>query len=78
MGWERLRYEATCQSCGHKGFVTRSDDDWGRSATWYEGFANIAPDATAVARKRCDKGDNSPRCMCGSTEITTGALISKS
>ncbi len=78
MSWEHDKYEATCDHCGHKGFVTHSSDDWGRSEISYEGFQNIEPSATAVGRKRASARDHSPRCACGSTSITRGAYVSSS
>jgi len=69
MSWEHERYEVVCESCGHRGVVTESSDDWGRSARSYEGFDNVAPSTTAVGRRRSDSRQSSPLCRCGSRSV---------
>src|SRR5690349_858650 len=76
MSWEHEKYEAICSNCGRKGFVIQSSDDWGRFATRYEGFENLEPHPTAVARKRASSESFSPRCPCGSTSVVRGARLS--
>lgn len=75
MSWEHDKYEAQCRSCGRKGFVILSSDDWGRTAIAWEGFRNKAPDSTAVARKRASQRDSSPVCECGSTDVVRGEYV---
>ena len=75
MSWEHDKYEAHCRSCGRKGFVILSSDDWGRTATAWEGFKSKAPDSTAVARKRSSPRDFSPICECGSNDVVRGAYF---
>lgn len=76
MSWEHDHYKATCAECGHEGECIKSSDDWNRFSTSYVGFSNKEPDATAVARKRVDRGDSKPVCPeCGGTEITLGPLL---
>lgn len=73
MSWEHDHYVATCVACGHEGECIRSSDDWNRTATSYVGFANNAPDATAVGTKRVGDRDMNPVCSkCGGTEIKIG------
>ena len=78
MSWEHNRYEAKCDTCGRQGFCVRSSDDWNRTATRWEGFDEVAPDATAVARMRVGPDDMSPKCPCGSTNISIGKHVSSS
>jgi hypothetical protein len=75
MSWEYFKYEATCESCGHRGFCIEGSDDWGRSSTSWEGFENRPPHATAVAKKRADSRDMVPVCHCTSTKILIGKLV---
>ena len=75
MSWEHTRYAARCEACGHVGVCIRSSDDWGRSATSWEGFASKEPDNTAVGRKRVGSRDMSPACACGDTRIVLGPVL---
>lgn len=75
MSWDSNKYEARCTACGRTGFVIRSSDDWGRSATAYVGFTNVPPNATAVGRKRADARDMSGLCECGSALIEQGRFV---
>ena len=72
MSWDHDKYHATCQACGREGFVIESSDDWGRAAREYVGFENLAPDPTAVGRKRQDARQQSGRCACGNSSIRRG------
>jgi hypothetical protein len=78
MSWEHERYTAFCEQCGRTGFCTHSSDDWGRSATRWEGFENVPPHLMAIARKRADPGDMRPLCRCGSTRVVLGPYIGRS
>jgi hypothetical protein len=75
MSWDRSKYEARCDACGATGFCIKSTDDWGRSSTEWIGFANEAPSATAVSRKRSDARDSAPLCVCGSSAVGFGELL---
>ena len=75
MGWDRTKFEATCKSCGHSGYVIKADDDWGRHQTTWIGFDNKEPNVNAVARKNTDARDNTPQCQCGKTSIEVGARL---
>lgn len=76
MSWEHNHYTATCDACGHEGVCIKSSDDWGRSATRFEGFENVAPDSYAVGRKRVGADDMRPKCQnCGGASITIGAFF---
>lgn len=75
MSWDHDTYKAKCRKCGYEGTCTVSSDDWGRSKTSWDGFQNVAPSATAVARMRVSAGDARPICACGSSDIERGALI---
>lgn len=77
MGWEYIKYEAKCESCGRVGVCIRGDDDWNRSSTTWIGFVNIAPDVTAVARKRADARDLRPVCECGKSSVTVGRQLGR-
>jgi hypothetical protein len=69
MGWEYRRFKAICKSCGVEGICIRGDDDWGRSSTKWEGFAQESPSSTSVGRKRLDARDMQAVCSCGSVQI---------
>jgi len=74
MSWDRVRYRAVCNDCGHEGVRIEAMDDWNRMETTFEGFHQSIADVTAVARKRISSG--SPRCpMCGGTSITSTELL---
>ena len=75
MSWEHTRYKARCEACGREGVCIRSDDDWNRSATSWEGFNSKPPDPTAVGMKRVDARDLVGVCTCGSTQIAVGEVI---
>ena len=76
MSWEHIKYKATCDGCGHEGVRIDSSDDWGGSKTAWEGFNNVAPDTTAVGRKRAGAGDMRPKCPnCGGTAISRGDYL---
>lgn len=75
MSWEHTRYEARCSSCGRVGVCIRSEDDWNRSATRWEGFDSKQPDSTAVGRKKVDARDLVAVCACGSTNISVGRQL---
>lgn len=75
MGWERIKYEAVCEDCGHNGFVIIADDDWGRSQTTWIDFENQAPNPQAVARKKADARDCKPLCKCGSSKVIRGNFL---
>ena len=70
MSWDHNRYKATCRKCGRQGVCIESSDDWNRSETRWEGFAEIAPSAEAIYRKRYDARDRIPQCECGSSDIS--------
>ena len=75
MSWEHSKYEAICETCGHRGFCVKGSDDWGRSSTTWEDFENRPPHPNAVARKRADSRDMEPVCICGGTKIRIGNHI---
>jgi hypothetical protein len=75
MSWEGTRYVATCKACGHTGVCIQGSDDWMRTRTLWEGFSSVAPDPTAVARKRLDAGDSVAICSCGSSNIEVGGML---
>jgi len=76
MSWQHHHYKATCRACGHAGERIDSSDDWNRTETRYSGFTELAPDSTAVGRKRTGPGDRRPQCpQCGGRDIEVGALL---
>lgn len=75
MSWEYSKYEAKCETCGKQGFCIRGMDDWCRTSTSWEGFDEIDPDPTAVARKRAGIRDSSPICSCGSGKVVAGKRV---
>jgi len=75
MGWDRIKYEAVCASCGKQGFCIKAEDDWFRSSTTWVGFENHKPSPTAVGRKKADARDSIPRCDCGKTQIKVGKML---
>jgi hypothetical protein len=79
MSWDHCYYEATCKSCGARGFKISSSDDWGRSELSWEGFSpfrDFPNHSYLVDRRRIDVNEYA-KCACGSTDIEVGSEIVK-